>query len=135
VDGRPCSVPETDEITLSLYAGWCLANFTEAKFLRNFLDLLLHRGADHDTAAAHNRDIRNFGLLSFVGYLGTASGGNTLSAEKQRIVDETGALAEIGITHVTVMFNELNSVEPLQKTLDEAQWFAEEVIPLTRHFN
>ncbi|MBV8924911.1 MAG: TIGR03619 family F420-dependent LLM class oxidoreductase [Bradyrhizobium sp.] len=71
-------------------------------------------------------------LGSSVGMLDTGSDALTLSDQKDQLLEDIAALASAGVNHVSVLLNELNSKGPLQKVLDEAQWFAEEVMPHCR---
>jgi len=71
-------------------------------------------------------------LASSIGMLDTASDALTMSDRKDQILDDIAQLAGAGVSQISVLLNELNSTGPLQKILDEAQWFAEEIFPLTR---
>ncbi|MBV9996160.1 MAG: TIGR03619 family F420-dependent LLM class oxidoreductase [Caulobacteraceae bacterium] len=54
------------------------------------------------------------------------------SEKRDYWLEEIAGLEEAGVTHVSANFNEINVDLPLQAVLDEAQWFAEEIIAKTR---
>jgi probable F420-dependent oxidoreductase len=72
-----------------------------------------------------------FGVLTSCGYQGVEQGASAWRAAKGRLMDQIGVLAEAGVTHLIVRFNELNAPE-LGPIMDEAQWFAEDLLPWAR---
>ena len=72
-------------------------------------------------------------LASSIGMLDTGTGALTLSDRKEQILQDIADLASAGVSYITVLLNELNSHGPLQKVLDEAQWFSEEIFPACRN--
>jgi hypothetical protein len=52
----------------------------------------------------------------------------TMSDRKEQLLEDVHLLAEAGCTHLKVIYNEQNSHGPIEKILDEAQWFAEEIM-------
>ncbi|MDT5351125.1 MAG: hypothetical protein QOH91_4412 [Mycobacterium sp.] len=54
---------------------------------------------------------------------------------RAELLDQIGALAEAGVTHVTMTFDELGTPAggpPLDAVADAARWFAADVLPMTR---
>jgi probable F420-dependent oxidoreductase len=98
-----------------------------AQWLREGMERL------NEERARLGRDGQPFALVNSIGLLSTAQDAVKMSDRKDQIVEDIGLLAEAGCTHLHVLFNELNSKGPIEKILDEAQWFAEEIIPQTRH--
>ncbi|MET0660774.1 MAG: LLM class F420-dependent oxidoreductase [Steroidobacteraceae bacterium] len=54
------------------------------------------------------------------------------SKQKQQVLEQLNAMREAGVTHVHVYFNELSTTESAEKVLDEAGWFAQEIMPSFR---
>jgi probable F420-dependent oxidoreductase len=96
-----------------------------AHWLRERMDRL------NDERARVGRDHLPFGLQNSIGLLSTTHGAIRMSDRKTQLLEDIGMLAGAGCTHLSVLFNELNSHGPIEQILDEAQWFAEEIIPLT----
>ena len=69
-----------------------------------------------------------FAVMTSCGYQGVERGASAWRAAKDQLMLQIGTLAEAGVTHLIVRFNELNAPE-MQPVMDEAQWFAEEVLP------
>ncbi|MCK9542784.1 MAG: LLM class F420-dependent oxidoreductase [Novosphingobium sp.] len=107
--------------------GWNGGMRKRAQWLKDGMDRL---NAERVKAGRENEP---FGLLNSIGLLTTGQGAVTMSDRKDQLLDDVAVLAEAGCTHLNVLFNELNSSGPLEQILDEAQWFAEEIIPATRH--
>lgn len=107
--------------------GWENGMARHAAWLREGMAML------NDERARRGREGEPFGLCNSIGLLDTGKGAVTMSDRKDQLLADIAMLAEAGCTHLNVLFNELNSAGPLEKILDEAQWFAEEIIPLTRH--
>ncbi|MGE0386887.1 MAG: LLM class F420-dependent oxidoreductase [Gammaproteobacteria bacterium] len=77
---------------------------------------------------AAGRSYAGFPILQCVGFIGTAGGAYSLSDKKDALLGQIAAWKSVGCTHLAVLMNEQNSHEPLARTLEEAQWFAEEVM-------
>lgn len=69
-----------------------------------------------------------FHVLTSCGYQGTGRGANAIRAAKSRLQDDIGHLAEAGVDHLIVRFNELNA-DDLEQVMDEAEWFAQDLLP------
>jgi probable F420-dependent oxidoreductase len=69
-----------------------------------------------------------FSVMTSCGYQGVERGASAWRAAKDQLQAQIGQLAEAGVSHLIVRFNELNAAE-LQPVMDEAQWFAEELLP------
>lgn len=98
-----------------------------AEWLRDKMAML------NNERAKHGRESQPFHLLNSIGLLSTTHGAVTMSDRKEQLLEDVALLAAAGCTHLNVLFNELNSNGPIERILDEAQWFAEEIIPATRH--
>jgi len=106
--------------------GWNGGMRRRAAWLKERLDQL------NEERVRLGRGNEPFGLANSIGLLTTAQGAVRMSDRKEQLLEDVGILAEAGCTHLNVLFNELNSVGPVDRILDEAQWFAEEIIPATR---
>jgi hypothetical protein len=54
---------------------------------------------------------------------------------RAELLDQIGVLAEAGVTHVTMTFDELGTPAggpPLDAVADAARWFAADVLPMAR---
>jgi len=107
--------------------GWSEGLRGRAQWLREGMQRL------NEERARVGRDGRPFALLNSIGLLSTKQDVVTMSDRKDQLLEDVNLLAEAGCTHLNVLFNELNSKGPIEKILDEARWFAEEIIPQTRH--
>ncbi|MBV9842924.1 MAG: LLM class F420-dependent oxidoreductase [Sphingomonadaceae bacterium] len=107
--------------------GWQKGMRGRATWLREGMQKL------NEERAAVGREARPFALLNSIGLLSTTQDVVTMSDRKDQLLEDVNILAEAGCTHLNVLFNELNSKGPIERILEEAQWFAEEIIPQTRH--
>jgi len=71
---------------------------------------------------------RPLGVKSGVGDLVIGGPLHRFSDQRDYWMDEIAGLRDAGVTHLTATFNETNADAPLRAVLDEAQWFAEELV-------